>query len=207
MRYEQVWAAVDNLAKANGLSPSGLAKKAGLDSTTFNKSKRVRPDGKKRWPSLESINKILLACNMNFEQFYNLGFEDVNTEVLSAIPYIKMSKLRSFDKMYQNSFDTAEWGKIRFPDSADNLYAVSVDTKKYAPVFLPSTMLVVSKNSEVRRGDKVLMALKNNKVMIMEFVKRTPKTVELNSILDIEEEMEVDIKDIKTINRIVWASL
>ena len=51
MKYEQVWEAVDKLAKINGLSPSGLAKKAGLDATTFNKSKRTRPDGKKRWHS------------------------------------------------------------------------------------------------------------------------------------------------------------
>lgn len=52
MKYEQVWDAVDKLARAHGLSPSGLAKKAGLDATTFNKSKRIRPDGKKdglRW--------------------------------------------------------------------------------------------------------------------------------------------------------------
>ena len=39
MKYEQVWDAVDKLARAHGLSPSGLAKKAGLDATTFNKSK------------------------------------------------------------------------------------------------------------------------------------------------------------------------
>lgn len=48
MKYEQVWDAVDKLARAHGLSPSGLAKKAGLDATTFNKSKRIRPDGKKK---------------------------------------------------------------------------------------------------------------------------------------------------------------
>ena len=73
MKYEQVWDAVDKLARAHGLSPSGLAKKAGLDATTFNKSKRIRPDGKKRWPSLDSINKILDACNVTFEQFYKIG--------------------------------------------------------------------------------------------------------------------------------------
>lgn len=66
MKYEQIWSAVDKLARINGLSPSGLAKKAGLDATTFNKSKRIRPDGKQRWPSLDSINKILEVCNIGF---------------------------------------------------------------------------------------------------------------------------------------------
>ena len=66
MKYETVWCAVDNLAKSLGLSPSGLAKKSGLDATTFNKSKRKRPDGKNRWPSLDSLNKVLEFCNLSF---------------------------------------------------------------------------------------------------------------------------------------------
>ena len=65
MKYEQIWNAVDKLAKSKGLSPSGLAKLAGLDATTFNKSKRTRPDGNKRWPSMESINKILYFNRKN----------------------------------------------------------------------------------------------------------------------------------------------
>ena len=44
-----------------GLSPSGLAKKSGLDPTTFNKSKRITPDGRARWPSTESVAKALAA--------------------------------------------------------------------------------------------------------------------------------------------------
>lgn len=57
--HEQIWSAIDRLAKDKGYSPSGLAKKAGLDPTTFNKSKRLSADGKPRWPSTESIAKIL----------------------------------------------------------------------------------------------------------------------------------------------------
>ena len=66
MKYENVWDAVDKLAQKHGLSPSGLAKLAGLDATTFNKSKRIRPDGKKRWPSLDSINRLLEIFNISF---------------------------------------------------------------------------------------------------------------------------------------------
>ena len=52
MKYEQVWDAVDKLARAHGLSPSGLAKKAGLDATTFKKANEFVPTAKKdglRW--------------------------------------------------------------------------------------------------------------------------------------------------------------
>lgn len=57
--HDQIWTGLDRLASAFGYSPSGLAKKAGLDATSFNKSKRISPDGKPRWPSTESISKVL----------------------------------------------------------------------------------------------------------------------------------------------------
>ena len=50
---DRVWAAIDALAERYSLSASGLAKRAGLDSTAFNKSKRLSADGRPRWPSTE----------------------------------------------------------------------------------------------------------------------------------------------------------
>jgi hypothetical protein len=35
--HTQIWGAIDDLAHDHALSPSGLAKKAGLDSTSLNK--------------------------------------------------------------------------------------------------------------------------------------------------------------------------
>ena len=57
--HTSIWTAIDRLAQAFGYSTSGLAKKAGLDPTTFNKSKRIGPDGKPRWPSTESLSLVL----------------------------------------------------------------------------------------------------------------------------------------------------
>ena len=67
--HEEIWQAIDHLAQRHGYSPSGLAKKAGLDPTTFNKSKRISADGKPRWPSTESISKILAVTGENIVQF------------------------------------------------------------------------------------------------------------------------------------------
>ncbi|MGH6675657.1 MAG: helix-turn-helix transcriptional regulator, partial [Xanthobacteraceae bacterium] len=61
LTHAQVWAAIDRLAERAGLSASGLARRAGLDPTTFNKSKRVTPSARARWPSTESIAKALAA--------------------------------------------------------------------------------------------------------------------------------------------------
>ena len=61
LSHETVWSAIDLLARRNGLTPSGLARQAGLDPTTFNPSKRTAADGRPRWPSMESIAKIIGA--------------------------------------------------------------------------------------------------------------------------------------------------
>ena len=61
LSHKEIWSAIDNLAESKGLSVSALAMKAGLDSTIFNKSKRISKEGRKRWPSTESINKIALC--------------------------------------------------------------------------------------------------------------------------------------------------
>src|SRR3954462_2377648 len=72
MKHEDVWRAIDTLAAENGLSASGLAKRSGLDATTFNPSKRRMPDGRARWPSTESIAKVLGATGASLEGFTSL---------------------------------------------------------------------------------------------------------------------------------------
>ena len=72
LTHEKIWLAIDRLAKMFGYSPSGLAKQAGLDPTSFNKSKRHSPDGKPRWPSTESIAKILSVTDATMNEFISL---------------------------------------------------------------------------------------------------------------------------------------
>jgi phage repressor protein C with HTH and peptisase S24 domain len=57
LTHARVWSAIGALAHRYGLSASGLAKRAGLDPTSFNKSKRVTGEGRPRWPTTESIAK------------------------------------------------------------------------------------------------------------------------------------------------------
>ena len=163
MKYEQVWEAVDKLAKINGLSPSGLAKKAGLDATTFNKSKRTRPDGKKRWPSLEGEKTICIDFRKN------------------------------------------KWQRIRFPDGHDNLYALDINTDQFAPFYRNGTLLILSQESEIRRGDRIAVFMSDNSIVIREFVHRTATTLELKDILSADK-TSVNVEDIRIVHRIVWAS-
>jgi transposase-like protein len=70
--HEAVWQTIDLLALQNGLSPSGLARKAGMDATSLNKSKRVAPDGRERWPSTETLSKLLACVEMDLLAFAQL---------------------------------------------------------------------------------------------------------------------------------------
>jgi len=72
LTHSDIWTAIERLAASNGFSPSGLAIKAGLDPTSFNKSKRVSPDGKLRWPSTESISKILSVTDSTMSDLVSL---------------------------------------------------------------------------------------------------------------------------------------
>lgn len=205
MKYENVWNAVDKLAQSRGLSSSGLAKLAGLDATTFNKSKRIRPDGKKRWPSLDSINKLLEVCNITFEQFYNLSSSDDEKEG-NTIPFIRLSKLEENQEIEEKTLKMPKWNKVMFPDLKDVMYAVEIDHNNYAPLYRNGTMIVLASNSDIRKGDRVAIFLDSNQLMLMEFIRRTPSKLVVADINNSNQEMAVAIAEVKLINRIVWAS-
>jgi phage repressor protein C with HTH and peptisase S24 domain len=67
--HSQIWGALDKLAESKGMSVSALAKAAGLDATSFNKSKRITSAGRKRWPTTESIAKCLNATGATLDEF------------------------------------------------------------------------------------------------------------------------------------------
>jgi len=70
MNHYQIWNAIELFAHDHGMSCSGLAKCSGLDPTTFNKSKRASVFGQPRWPSTETISKILNATNSSPQDFF-----------------------------------------------------------------------------------------------------------------------------------------
>ena len=206
MKYDTVWSAVDNLAKSLGMSPSGLAKKSGLDSTTFNRSKRKRPDGKNRWPSLDSLNKVFEFCNITFEEFYKYG-ESVNPpENLNTIPYIKLSGVSKREYCQDGEICTANWETICFPDGTKNLYAMEIDNTDYAPLYKFGTTLILAKHSEIRRNDRVAVFKKDGDFLLAEFIRSKPRTLALKNLNAPEESFSENIDDILFLSRIVWAS-
>jgi CheY-like chemotaxis protein len=68
--HGQIWHAIDALAHHRGWSTSRLAVRAGLDATALNPSKRTGRDGKPRWPSTETIAKLLSVTGTSPTRFW-----------------------------------------------------------------------------------------------------------------------------------------
>ncbi|MFA7277262.1 MAG: hypothetical protein WC043_10735 [Pseudobdellovibrionaceae bacterium] len=102
--HETIWLAIDRLAVRAGYSTSGLARRAGLDPTTFNRSKRIAVDGKPRWPSTESIARVLDAAQITMPDFLELMAPDAAEEMAVTIttslyaPWVKEGDILVVDR-------------------------------------------------------------------------------------------------------------
>src|SRR5260221_8711571 len=116
LTHAQIWMAIDRLAARAKLSASGLAKRAGLDPTTFNKSKRVTRDGRARWPSTESVAKSLAATGATLDQFVALIAEEVRPPGSKSVPLISFTEAGPGGRFDDNGFPSGEgWDAIAFP--------------------------------------------------------------------------------------------
>src|SRR6266852_1802762 len=107
LTHAQIWMAIDRLAARARLSASGLAKRAGLDPTTFNKSKRITPDGRARWPSTESVAKSLAATGVSAEAFIAL-ISDTPKAAAQAVPLIGLAEAAGGGHFDDSGFPTGD---------------------------------------------------------------------------------------------------
>jgi phage repressor protein C with HTH and peptisase S24 domain len=146
-----VWHAIDALARRYHLSPSGLAKRAGLDPTSFNKSKRVTGEGRPRWPTTESIAKVLEATGASFEDFTALVTAQPkgSRSLAQPIPLIGLTQAGAGGFFDDGGFPVGQgWDQIRFPRVDDeNAYALEVTGDSMQPLYRDGDLLIVSPNS------------------------------------------------------------
>src|SRR5215470_1988414 len=116
LTHAQIWTALDRLAALAGLSPSGLARKSGLDPTTFNKSKRITRDGRTRWPSTESVAKALAATGNTIDTFVQLIEESGHSGIKKTLPLVALSQAGKEGYFDHAGFPSGSgWEEIRFP--------------------------------------------------------------------------------------------
>ena len=207
LTHTQIWNALDRLAARAGLSPSGLAKKAGLDPTTFNKSKRITPEGRQRWPSTESVAKSLAATNTTVDTFVQL-ISDSGRVAPRAIPLIGFGQAGSGGYFDDGGFPAGKgWDEIAFPAVNDeNAYALEISGNSMEPAYRDGTVIIVSPSASVRRGDRVVVKSKDGEVMVKELKRRSSKSLELRSLNPEHKERTLPMREVLWVARIMWAS-
>jgi phage repressor protein C with HTH and peptisase S24 domain len=207
--HKQVWAAIDIIAERYGFSASGLAKKSGLDPTSFNPSKRHGPDGRPRWPTTESIARVLEASGASVEEFSDLlsgrKGQPPKRRQIPLIGFAQAGKGGYFD---DSGFPIGgSWDEIESPGIVDqNAYAVEIQGDSMLPVYREGDIVIVSPSTSIRKGDRVIVKTSDGQVMAKILQRQSAKTVELASFNPEHEMKTLEMKDIDWIARIIWAS-
>jgi phage repressor protein C with HTH and peptisase S24 domain len=207
LTHTQIWNALDRLAERAGISASALAKRAGLDPTTFNRSKRITPDGRPRWPSTESVAKALAATGTSIDAFVGL-ISDNNGTSTQSVPLIGFAEAGAGGFFDDGGFPVGKgWDEIAFPAVNDeHAYALEISGESMLPAYRDGDVIVVSPAAPVRRGDRVVVKTKKGEVLVKELKRRTSKSIELQSMNTEHPDRTLNVTDVLWIARIVWAS-
>ena len=208
LTHGQIWAALDRLAASVGLSPSGLAKKSGLDPTTFNRSKRITPDGRQRWPSTESLAKALAATGTAIGTFVELLDDTGRSTVRNTVPLIGLAQAGKGGHFDGSGFPTGPgWEEIPFPAVNDeHAYGLEISGDTMTPAYHEGGLIIVSPAASIRRGDRVVVKTRGGEVIVSDLRRRTAKTVELRAINPPHSDRTLPVRDVLWMARVVWAS-
>ncbi|MGE6741996.1 S24 family peptidase [Allorhizobium pseudoryzae] len=219
LSHETIWKAIDTLAERHELTASGLARKAGLDPTSFNKSKRLGPDGRLRWPSTESISKVLDATGATVEQF--LGYlPNMPTQTslpegsfppqAGSIPLLGFAQAGAGGFFDDGGFPAGQgWDVVDFPVAASRrpgVYALEVQGDSMLPLYRDGDRLIVEPGAQVRRGDRIVVKTREGEVMAKVLMRQSARTIELMSLNPDHPNRTFDMAEIEWMARIIWAS-
>jgi phage repressor protein C with HTH and peptisase S24 domain len=208
LSHGQLWKAIDGLARREGISVSALARRAGLDATSFNPSKRFGPGDppRPRWPSTESLTRILRATNRSLGEFADLARDA--PERPSTVPMLGMAQAGQ-----DGFFDDAGlpvgdgWEQTELPRPKDTLLSLRVTGDSMAPVYREGDRIIVDREaSDVRKGDRVVVRTTGGETLAKEVAGLTAKAVTLASVNPAYEPRVVARRDIVWMGRILWVS-
>src|SRR5882757_4896090 len=168
LTHGQVWTALDRLAERAGMSPSGLARRSGLDPTTFNKSKRITGDGRERWPSTESVSKALAATNSSIDTFVQLIGDGPRGG--QSVPLLSLAQAGAAGHFDASGFPSGKgWDEVALPSAHDeHAYALEISGDSMKPAYRDGDIIVVSPGTPIRRGDRVVVRTSGGEVMVKE---------------------------------------
>jgi phage repressor protein C with HTH and peptisase S24 domain len=221
LSHERIWSALDALAERHGLTASGLARRAGLDPTAFNKSKRRGADGRDRWPSTESLAKVLDATGSTLDEFMRLvgGGRSAGEAAIpegafppqaGSIPLLGFAQAGSGGFFDDGGFPAGQgWDVVDFPAQPaerPGVYALEVQGDSMLPLYRDGDILIVEPGAQIRRGDRVVVRSREGEVMAKILNRQSPRSVELISLNPDHANRSFELSEIDWIARIIWAS-
>lgn len=208
LKHADIWTAIDRLAAKHGMSPSGLARRSGLDPTTFNPSKRKTQQGKLRWPSTESVAKILEATGADMAEFVGLMGEVSGTLARQRVPIIGYAQAGADGYFDDAGYPAGTgWDEVVFPDLGDpHAYALEVSGDSMEPVYRDGDVIIVSPESSIRKGDRVVVRTDGGEVMAKELLRQSANKIDLGSLNEAHAPRSLKRGEIAWMARIIWAS-
>lgn len=208
LSHAQLWKAIDGLARREGLSASGLAKRAGLDATSFNPSKRFGPGEppRPRWPSTESLTRILEATGVTLGDFAALAHDAPDRP--ATVPLLGLAQAGE-----DGFFDDAGlpvgdgWEQTELPRPRDALLSLRINGDSMVPLYREGDKVIVDREaSDVRKGDRVVVRTTGGETLAKEIGALTADAVTLASINPAYPPRTIARKDIVWMGRVLWVS-
>jgi len=208
LSHAKLWKAVDELARREGLSASGLARRAGLDSTSFNPSKRFGPGDppRPRWPSTESLTMILEATRISLGDFAELAGDA--TDASETIPLLGMAQAGIEGFFDDAGLPTGDgWEQTTLPRARDGLFSLLITGDSMTPLYREGDRVIVDPAaSDVRKGDRIVVRTLDGETMAKELTGLTTRTATLTSINPAYPVRAIARRDIVWMARILWVS-
>ncbi len=208
LSHTNLWKAIDALARRQGLSASGLAIRAGLDATSFNPSKRYGPGNppRPRWPSTESLTRILDVTRLSLGEFAALA--DDSREARTSLPLLGLAQAGSDGFFDDAGLPTGDgWDETDLPQAHETLFSLRITGDSMFPLYREGDRVIVDQAaSNVRKGDRVVVRTLGGETMAKEILSLTSRKVSLGSINPAYPKRDIDRGEIGWMARILWVS-
>ncbi|MBD3833865.1 S24 family peptidase [Brevundimonas bullata] len=208
LSHAKLWKALDALAQREDTSPSGLARRAGLDATSFNRSKRFGPGEppRPRWPSTESLMQVLAATGISLGAFAALA-DDAPPEP-RAIPLLGMAQAGADGFFDDAGLPLAEgWEQTDLPRVKDSLLSLQIAGDSMTPLYREGDKVIVDREAtDVRKGDRVVVRTTGGETLAKEIAALNAREVTLASINPAYPPRALPRRDILWMARILWVS-
>lgn len=206
LTHTNIWKGLDALAKREGTSPSGLARRAGLDPTSFNLSKRFGAGDppRPRWPSTESLMMVLASAHISLGEFAALA-DDANE---ATIPILGLAKAGETGFFSDDGLPLAEgWDRTPLPSVRESLISLEIDGDSMVPLYRPSDKVIVDlEQTRLRKGDRFALRTHSGETLAKELGATSAQQIELISLNPAYPPRWIERSDIQWMARIVWVT-